>query len=201
MARAQGAQLEELRTRLGSLATLLGAAGGGGEEDATPPAPSPPRLAGGGGRAGARTAASHKRSPCKLHNQQQPLFTSTVGPASSVLRNSTNREPPNGAVGALLARQREAEAAWTREKGQMALAARHERVRAQKLEGDLRRAQEQVSFRVGEVKHLKAALQARDAQLAELGDRLRELELIDTTERTSAQAVQRAEGARRGSWW
>lgn len=54
--------------------------------------------------------------------------------------------------------------------------------------------QEQLAFRLGEVKHLKAALRERDGQLADAADRLREYELAEGGERTAAEEVCQAQG-------
>ena len=54
--------------------------------------------------------------------------------------------------------------------------------------------QEMQTYRVGEVKHLKAALRQRDDQITELQDRLRELELCTTTDKVACEAVEAAEG-------
>jgi hypothetical protein len=51
---------------------------------------------------------------------------------------------------------------------------------------------------VGEVKHLKAALKQRDEQIVELNDRVRELEVSSTADKVAQEAVQQAEGKRRG---
>ena len=83
------------------------------------------------------------------------------------------------------------------EKGRLTLAAKGEQQRRQKAECELRRVQEQLAFRVGEVKHLKAALKGRDGEAQELRDRLREYELAEGGERTAAETVRQAEG---GCW-
>lgn len=49
-------------------------------------------------------------------------------------------------------------------------------------------------YRVGEVKHLKAALKQRGDQITELQDRVRELELCDTADKLAREAVEAAEG-------
>ncbi len=56
-------------------------------------------------------------------------------------------------------------------------------------------AQEQLAFRLGEVKHLKAALKGRDGTLQDLQDRLREYEQAEGAERTAAETVRQAQGA------
>lgn len=55
--------------------------------------------------------------------------------------------------------------------------------------------QEQLAFRLGEVKHLKAALKGRDGTLQDLQDRLREYEQAEGAERTAAETVRQAQGA------
>ena len=80
------------------------------------------------------------------------------------------------------------------EKGRLTLAAKGEQQRRQKAECELRRVQEQLAFRVGEVKHLKAALKGRDGEAQELRDRLREYELAEGGERTAAETVRQAQG-------
>lgn len=80
------------------------------------------------------------------------------------------------------------------EKGKLVLASKAEQQRRAKAEAELRRVQEQHAFRLGEVKHLKAALQRRDGQLQEMSDRLREYELAEGGGRTAAETVRQAEG-------
>lgn len=60
--------------------------------------------------------------------------------------------------------------------------------------------QDQLAFRLGEVKHLKAALKGRDGLLQDLQDRLRGYEQAEGAERTAAETVRQAqgEGHRRG---
>ena len=74
------------------------------------------------------------------------------------------------------------------------LAAKGEQQRRAKAEGELRRVQEQLAFRLGEVKHLKAALRGRDGQLVDLQDRLRLYELEAGGERTAQETVRQAQG-------
>lgn len=54
--------------------------------------------------------------------------------------------------------------------------------------------QEQLAFRLGEVKHLKAALKGRDGLLQDAQDRLREYERDEGAERTAAETVRQAQG-------
>ena len=90
----------------------------------------------------------------------------------------------------LLARLRAAEAQWAADRGALQLALKGARQRAQRCEVAARRAEEQRDFRVGEVRHLKAALDRRDAVITGLQDEVRELEVGVA----AAEAVQRAEG-------
>ncbi|PSC71528.1 alpha-1,3 1,6-mannosyltransferase ALG2 [Micractinium conductrix] len=99
-------------------------------------------------------------------------------------------------LGGLLQKYKDAEAAWLKEKGRLALAVKNEAARRQKAEGELRRSGEQLAFRVGEVKHLKEALKGRDGTIQDLQDRLRAFELADGEERTAAETVRQAEAER-----
>lgn len=74
------------------------------------------------------------------------------------------------------------------------LAADGEKKRRLKAEAELRRVQQQLSFRVGEVQHLKTGLRSRDCELQDLRDRLREYELAEGGERTAQEAVAQAQG-------
>ena len=49
-------------------------------------------------------------------------------------------------------------------------------------------------YRVGEVKHLKAALKQRDDQIVELRDQVRELEISNTADKIAQEAVEQAQG-------
>lgn len=85
------------------------------------------------------------------------------------------------------------------EKGRLNLAIKQEQQRRCRAEAEQRRVQEQLAFRLGEVKHLKEALRGRDGRIQELQDRLRELELTEGGERTAAETVRQAEGTSCGS--
>ncbi len=54
--------------------------------------------------------------------------------------------------------------------------------------------QDQLAYRVGEVKHLKEALRGRDARITALEDSLRLYELEEGGERTAQETVWQAEG-------
>ncbi|EFN58511.1 hypothetical protein CHLNCDRAFT_140571 [Chlorella variabilis] len=99
-------------------------------------------------------------------------------------------------LGGLLQRYRDAEAGWLKEKGKLMLAADGEKKRRLKAEAELRRVQQQLSFRVGEVQHLKTGLRSRDCELQDLRDRLREYELAEGGERTAQEAVAQAQAER-----
>lgn len=55
--------------------------------------------------------------------------------------------------------------------------------------------QDQLAFRLGEVKHLKEALRGRDGRITALEDTLRAYELEEGGERTAQETVRQAEGA------
>ena len=93
-------------------------------------------------------------------------------------------------VGGLLARLREEENRHIAERAAMQLQLQKEKRRAQAAETKERRAEDQRDYRVGEVKHLKAALQRRDEVITSLQDQVRELEVGVAC----AEAVQVAEG-------
>lgn len=81
------------------------------------------------------------------------------------------------------------------------LEAKAEHQRRLKAEAELRRVQEQLAYRKGEVQHLKGALRGRDGQITELQDRLREYELEKGGECTAQATVRQAEGAWGGADW
>lgn len=119
---------------------------------------------------------------------QPARFHTAIGPGKSALRG-----PPAGdaaTVSGLLARLRDEERARVAERAALQLAAQKERQRAQRAEAATRRAEEQREFRLGEVRHLKAALQRRDDVISSLQDQVRELEIGAA----AAEAVQQAEG-------
>ena len=74
----------------------------------------------------------------------------------------------------------------------MQLQIQKDKRRAQAAEATARRAEDQRDYRVGEVRHLKAALQRRDDVITSLQDQVRELEVGVAC----AEAVQLAEGKR-----
>jgi hypothetical protein len=97
-------------------------------------------------------------------------------------------------VTGLLKRLRRSEAAWTAEKAALQLQLKHERQRGARAEAAARRAEDQRDFRASEAEHLRAALQRRDGEAAELRARLRALD--DAAGAEVAGAVARVEAER-----
>lgn len=179
-------RLDDLRGRLASLAMLL--------NSSDKPGSSAAPAAGGGDEAGEPPAAGFPRP--QQRTSPKASFKTAIPPAKSALLQASNRDPGAATLSSALARLREAEAGWARERGQLRLDLQHAQRRAQKLEGELRRTKEKLAFRVGEVKHLKTALKERDCRLAKAGDRLRELEAADSADRLSHEEVAAAQAER-----
>ncbi|KAL4443056.1 hypothetical protein ABPG77_008547 [Micractinium sp. CCAP 211/92] len=172
--------LDDLRARLAGLSEMLGQRDTVAVSITLPPGPE---------------AASPSCSVPAAAPRRRRQFQPTVHPTSSVLR-SANSHARDAPLGGLLAKYRDAEAQWLKEKGKLQLELKAEAARRQKGEAELRRVQEQLAFRLGEVKHLKAALKGRDGTLQDLQDRLREYEQAEGAERTAAETVRQAQGER-----
>ncbi|GAB4820665.1 hypothetical protein N2152v2_007711 [Parachlorella kessleri] len=187
------AKLDELRGRLAGLSRLLG-----GEDDV----PSSPALTAhcpvfrappAGASAASPTGSASKKSHV-TSSSDRPAFKAVVPPSKSILRASTN-QLPSGA-GPAFARLKEEEAKWAAQKGELQMLLNKEKKRRLQLESELKRAQEMHQYRLGEVKHLKAALKQRDDQIVELKDQVRELELSNTADKVAQEAVEQAQAER-----
>ena len=92
-------------------------------------------------------------------------------------------------ISGLLERLKEDERKHVSERASLAMSLKKERQHAQRAEREQRRAEEQRDYRIGQVKHLKAALERRDGMITALQDQVRELEVGVA----AADAVRRAE--------
>ncbi|PRW56275.1 Spindle pole body associated [Chlorella sorokiniana] len=178
--------IEDLRSKLKGLADMLG--GGAEPGVAVAVSVSPPRPKPRPATAAAPPAARHLPPPPR---QFQP----TVRPSSSVLQ-AANAHARDAPIGGLLAKYKDAEQAWLKEKGRLQMAVKAEQHRRVKAEGELRRVQDQLAYRLGEVKHLKEALRGRDGRITALEDSLRAYELEEGGERTAQETVRQAEAER-----
>ena len=120
--------------------------------------------------------------------KKQPRFQNAINPSKSLLKAAASGDAAT--VSGLLCRLREEEDQHTSERASLQLQLKKESQRALKAEAAVRRAEDQRDFRLGEVRHLKAALQRRDDLITALQDQVRELEVGVTL----ADALQTAEG-------
>ena len=123
--------------------------------------------------------------------KKQPRFQTAINLSKSTL-NISAASGDAATVGGLLARLRDEEHRHIAERAAMQLQIQKDKRRAQAAEATARRAEDQRDYRVGEVRHLKAALQRRDDVITSLQDQVRELEVGVAC----AEAVQLAEGKR-----
>jgi hypothetical protein len=119
---------------------------------------------------------------------QPPRFHSTISPSKSILKAHSNGDAAT--VSGLLSRLREEEQKRTSERAALQMQLQKEKHRANNAETAARRAEDQRDFRLGEVRHLKAALKRRDDVITSLQDQVREMEVGISY----ADAVQLAQG-------
>ena len=122
--------------------------------------------------------------------KQQPRFQTAINPSKGALNGGAAAKGDAATVSGLLTRLKEGERQRTSERASLQLQIQKERQRAQNAEAASRRAADQRDFRLGEVRHLKAALQRRDDMITDLQDNVRDLEVGVSC----AEAVQAAEG-------
>lgn len=139
-----------------------------------------------------RQCKTYKLRENEAPQKKQPRFQTAINPSKSTLKISSATGDA-ATVGGLLARLREEENRNIAERAAMQLQLQKEKRRAQTAETAARRAEDQRDFRVGEVRHLKAALQRRDDVITSLQDQVRELEVGVAC----AEAVQLAEGKKK----
>ncbi|KAH7618777.1 hypothetical protein NADE_005626 [Nannochloris sp. 'desiccata'] len=122
--------------------------------------------------------------------QNPPRFQSTISPSKSNLKFHPNGDAAT--VSGLLSRLREEEQKRTSERAALQMQVQKEKQRAHHAEAAARRAEDQRDFRLGEVRHLKAALKRRDDVITSLQDQVRDMEVGISY----ADAVQLAQGER-----
>jgi len=119
---------------------------------------------------------------------QPPRFQSAISPSKSILKFNSNGDAET--VSGLLSRLREEEQKRTSERASLQMQLQKEKQRSHRAETAARRAEDQRDFRLGEVRHLKAALKRRDDVITSLQDQVREMEVGISY----ADAVQLAQG-------
>jgi len=137
------------------------------------------------------TPKRHRRQPTTVMapaQPQPPRFQSAISPSKSILKVTPNGDAAT--VSGLLSRLREEEQKRTSERASLQLQLQKEKQRAHHAETAARRAEDQRDFRLGEVRHLKAALKRRDDVITSLQDQVREMEVGISY----ADAVQLAQG-------
>ena len=137
------------------------------------------------------TPKKHRQQPtmsAPTQHHQQPRFQSAISPSKSILNSHTHGDAAT--VSGLLSRLREEEQKRISERASLQMQLQKEKQRAHHAETAARRAEDQRDFRLGEVRHLKAALKCRDDVITSLQDQVREMEVGISY----ADAVQLAQG-------
>jgi hypothetical protein len=137
-----------------------------------------------------KTPRKSRQQPTKgsAPPQQPPRFQSTISSSKSVLNSQSHGDAAT--VSGLFSRIREEEQKRTSERASLQMQLQKEKQRAHHAETAARRAEDQRDFRLGEVRHLKAALKRRDDVVTSLQDQVREMEVGISY----ADAVQLAQG-------